>query len=248
MSNQQNNKTEDLQLCKEFLINVSAYRVITRNDVEYNNALKNAKKLLDDMNNGNLDEKFIENEIIKGFLNKWRCRLEKAKSGEISGEIKDFLEKDEIKNYLNKLKKYSLEDLAEIPEVKEIYPKIKAVIGPTCASKFLHILLPKLFVMWDGKIRKEYKENYNKEIKDNGKGYYKYLVKMNEIREILESECSKIGIQPNVEKYLNDKFGFDYTIAKYLDEYNWVKYNFTGIEDLLAKIFPVIKIIFEKEY
>ena len=230
VSKQPKNNGNNLGLCKEFFINVALYRIITGNDVEYKEAITNAKNLLKRINKGNIADELIKVGII-GFLNKWRCRYAKEKSS----KIKEFLRKNKIKDYLNKLNSYSLKDIAENPEGVEIREKIKGIyqkirdeklMGPTCASKFLHILFPKLFVMWDDNIRKKYKEDYNEEIKDNGKGYYKYLVKMNKIKESLESECSKIGIQPNVEKYLNDKFGFDYTIAKYLDEYNWVKYNY----------------------
>ena len=105
-------------------------------------------------------------------------------------------------------------------------------IERTDTSKILHAILPELFVMWDDKIRngiwkKKKKDGWKKPKKFNGKSYAYYFLplmrdKANEVIEsyIKEHDCDH-------RKAINgiSRQGSNYTLAKLLDEYNYVKYT-----------------------
>jgi hypothetical protein len=104
----------------------------------------------------------------------------------------------------------------------------------TDASKIIHTILPKLFVMWDVKIRdgiwKKHKKDKWRRPKTNkfiGTEYAKYFLPLmkeeanNAIESyIKEHDCDR-------KKAINgiSKEGSNYTLAKLLDEYNYVKYT-----------------------
>lgn len=94
--------------------------------------------------------------------------------------------------------------------IKNIYKEFKSVVGQTGASKALSLLNPKLFVMWDTKIRGRLKKFLIKGI-DNGKNpehYLKFLKGTNLI----------------IKRYkLEDKVNQSSPIAKKIDEYNYVE-------------------------
>lgn len=101
------------------------------------------------------------------------------------------LTRDKIKNVLNsnkknliKLENLSITELNEShkKEILKIFGSFKKVFGQTGASKALSLLNPKLFVMWDTKIRSELKKNI-KGIKNGEKSLYffKFLLGIKKI-------------------------------------------------------------------
>jgi len=78
-------------------------------------------------------------------------------------------------------------------------------VGPTAASKALHLVAPNLFMIWDRKIRNYY------ELGDNGGEYVRFLLNMKRWLKKLE---------PTIMK-LQDKY--QKSCTKIIDEYNWIK-------------------------
>jgi hypothetical protein len=81
-------------------------------------------------------------------------------------------------------------------------------MGDAAASKALHLLQPRLFVMWDKELRRSAPE-----------GYGAYLLQMHSFARRLAEEAPA----DDVEGYLKERLGYGTrkTLAKYLDEYNW---------------------------
>jgi len=80
-------------------------------------------------------------------------------------------------------------------------------VGPTAASKTLHLVVPNLFIIWDRAIRNHYA------FKENGAEYVRFLVNM---QFWLKKLKSPIGA-------LQGRYGK--SITKIMDEYNWMKCN-----------------------
>jgi hypothetical protein len=78
-------------------------------------------------------------------------------------------------------------------------------VGPTAASKALHLVAPNLFMIWDRAIRNHYV------FKENGAEYVRFLVSM---QIWLKKLKSPIGA-------LQSRYGKSCT--KIIDEYNWMK-------------------------
>lgn len=99
----------------------------------------------------------VLNELIEGFLNLWGCRV--PKTLETAGAIRSTLIRvsDAITalagdNILQVDLSYGATGRRDL--IAETYEILQTVhrVGPTTASKILHILNPALFVMWDGAI------------------------------------------------------------------------------------------------
>jgi len=124
----------------------------------------------------------------------------------------------ELKAKLASMDKSILEiDLDQMSdEIKEIFEKISNIknVGPTSASKILHLLRPQLFMMWDMDIAKTYR------VKPSPTGYLEFLKRCQLILRSIIREYQDIGIK-DPEQYLIKKFGKPLT--KLFDEYNWLK-------------------------
>jgi hypothetical protein len=102
-----------------------------------------------------------------------------------------------------------------VPEMLPLYNGVLELkrgirtMGDTAASKFLHVLLPDAFVMWDNNI------------KPFAAGYSDFLIEMHGLARRLVTQS---GIAPDaLEEHLRQHLGYGVrkTLAKYLDEYNW---------------------------
>ena len=93
-------------------------------------------------------------------------------------------------------------------------------MGPAAASKTLHLLQPRLFVMWDKEISRSAPD-----------GYGAYLLEMHRLALRLAEEA----LIDDVEAYLQELLSYETrkTFAKYLDEYNW--FEAVGREQLTAR-------------
>ena len=116
--------------------------------------------------------------------------------------------------------------------VRNLYKSAKVRnIGPTAISKILHLLNPGLFVMWDDEIRKKWKKKYPR-INESADGYLEFLrAVQGEVKEAIEEELgrSRKSEQEIVEEICttlpSKKLGSEYrtkTLAKLVDEYNWI--------------------------
>jgi len=82
-------------------------------------------------------------------------------------------------------------------------------VGPTAASKVLHLTCPDLFVMWDTAIRNKGYGKYN----GDGKDYFEFLSEMKEIANALESTIMD----------LQQRYGE--RVTRLLDQHNWMKFT-----------------------
>ena len=98
----------------------------------------------------------------------------------------------------------------------------------TDASKIIHIILPKLFVMWDNSIRNGmWKDRkWKKPKKFKGEEYVAFLLLMrNEAKDIIDRYREQKHCPPKQAISEIEKKGSDYTLAKLIDEYNYIKYT-----------------------
>lgn len=149
---------------------------------------------------------------IKGILLllfTWNFAAQKTKklNFENVGEI---LQKCESE--LEELEKYTIENIDEkaAEKIKKIFCEFKKVMGQTGASKALSLLNPRLFVMWDTKIRKRLGKELIPGI-ENGEKPQHYILFLKGIRKIIS------------EYRLKEKLPTDAILAKKVDEYNYVK-------------------------
>jgi hypothetical protein len=93
-------------------------------------------------------------------------------------------------------------------------------MADAAASKALHLLQPRLFVMWDKEIRRSAPE-----------GYGSYLLQMHALARRLLDEAPT----DDIEAHLQELLGYETrkTLAKYLDEHNW--FEAVGREQLTAR-------------
>ncbi len=189
----------------------------------------------DSPNPDNLDVPNIVDTIV-GFLQGYGCRI--AHTPQLARAIQEAFR--ETVPYLQALYQFeitkvdfnhSIEVNRRRKTVKEVvqhlysrYDQIKH-IGPTTTAKLLHILQPRLFVMWDEDIANYY-HTCDPQINQTPKGYYAFLAKIQQFAKIVNQEFQKAvsNTQQTPANYLSDKLEIEppKTLAKYLDEYNWV--------------------------
>jgi hypothetical protein len=96
-------------------------------------------------------------------------------------------------------------------EVKPLFDEFSTAFGQTGASKALSLLNPKLFVMWDTRIRKELNKKLIKGI-GNGETGESYVTFLKGMQRIIEEFKLESKLPPNS------------IIAKKIDEYHFVKF------------------------
>jgi hypothetical protein len=91
-------------------------------------------------------------------------------------------------------------------------------LGQTFGSKLAHVMNPRLFVMWDNKIRQS--------ARNRGlRSYLEFLAWMGDEGRSVISGFDKLKIGGDPAGFLSQKFGYSpgKTLAKFLDECNWVR-------------------------
>ena len=174
------------------------------------------------------------------FLNIWGCRI---KSGDESEKVLLSVIKENLQ-LLTFLSKYKIEQIDFDYKLFEnnFYIKIKDLIiliylrfrhvefkfGATATAKILHILVPELFVMWDKAILEYYHANDLK-VSDSGPGYVHFLMAMKELAISINEQFQSNVNHPftkdkDLSLYLLRETNSNHpkTLAKFLDEYNWV--------------------------
>ena len=171
----------------------------------------------------------VLNKLIIGFLNPWGCHV--PRKVETARAIRQSLAR--VAHGSTALAHRSLLDCDLSYGVAAIggpmarsYEELRAVerVGPTVASKILHVLNPALFVMWDAAIRKHFSSVLGRNL-DTGADYVAFLAHMQELAKSVVRDFSlRHEHTLAVELYLSEQLGLDapVTLAKFLDEYNWV--------------------------
>ena len=163
---------------------------------------------------------------LVGLLNRWACRLSTAHApGALAGWLRDHLAELEDVEALTILDPRVPERAEELGALHDgLIAAMRAggvkSMGDAAASKALHLLRPRLFVMWDKEIRRSAPE-----------GYGAYVLQMHALALRLADEAPT----DHVEAYLQERLGYDFrkTLAKYIDEYNW--FEAVGREQLTAR-------------
>ena len=103
--------------------------------------------------------------------------------------------------------------------IRHLFSQFANFLGATGASKALHLLLPKLIVIWDSKIREDY------EVEANADGFLQFqklskkLVENALIDFIKEYHVTRDGA---IKRILELRYGKKIkTLAKLIDEFNW---------------------------
>lgn len=160
-------------------------------------------------------------EDIEYLLMKWNQRV----------PVDEIKLRKTVKQVANKVKTWDLVKMnlwnyhKEITEIFRIFVNTakpdkngKQKKNYTSASKALHILNPKFFVMWDYKIRDGYGCCENEE------GYFNFLLRcQKEIEKIISTYESDYPSGPEISQKIYE--GPPKSIVKLLDEYNIAKYT-----------------------
>ena len=176
----------------------------------------------------------VQELILSGFINRWRCRV--INSPESARAIQEAVFR--ISPLLSSLAGAAIEGvdfgksihrrdttLTTIETIDEVYRPLASIgfrFGRTAASKLLHLLQPSLFAMWDGPIWHAYKSR----LRQAGRRFT-YSLFLQEIQRMARDvcvDCRQMGVRGDPSAYLSGCLGYSppKTLAKYLDEYNWV--------------------------
>lgn len=151
-------------------------------------------------------EKTIQGILLLLFC--WNFAAKETKKLTIS-KVQEVLENNKAE--LSQLEGFSLLTINKSCEelVKKIYKEFRSLFGQTGASKALSLLNPKLFVMWDTKIR----NRLGKIIKNiyNGESPESYLNFLYGIKDIA------------IKFNLQEKLPHDAILAKKIDEFHFAK-------------------------
>jgi len=203
---------------------------------------------------GGSDLEKIEEVVVMQFLNDWgRCRIPGYKTQEIASGIAHELEKLDPADR-EALSALSIVDVGagrlsenRVGRIVKLYDDLRLIdgCGPTVVSKILFILFPKLFVMWDGFIRNHWRSSELPIPTDDGKGYVAFLDRMGDMaRGVSDDYRETLGRRDRPEDYLSRTLYAEpktKTLAKYLDEYGWMKITIIGAippQDMLSDLFP----------
>lgn len=115
---------------------------------------------------------------------------------------------------------FNNEEVAEA--IKRIYTRLIKVenLGPTGASKVMHLLNPELFVMWDNNVRDKIRpDNEGRKFAGNADGYLDFL---RWIRKELDEAVEDRSLE-EIRTEIGGDYVRDKTLAKMADEYCWWK-------------------------
>ena len=143
----------------------------------------------------------------------WQDELLKVIHRNIGEKIQsynDFILKDVSKEELKREEK----------NISSIFDKLRPIFGQTCSAKFLHLLIPDFFPLWDAVIRtntrRAYKKTYNDKMpSDDGSGsfYFKFMNVQLDFIKMYNKELDEIS------KY------FKKPLLRITDRYFWILSN-----------------------
>jgi len=208
-----------------------ATKLFTKDEVAYDSAWVKAKEI-DWKNLHNLSVEEVKEKVIR-FLNRWKCRL--PCTDDLGNRIKNTYR--QLISHLGVLKDETLEDI-DFGEIKSfgneklenkeiichVFDKISEMgaygYRPVPASKLLHMVNQKLFVMWDNNIGRRYVP------KLDGYNYAcRFLPRMQqEANEAIDTFIKDRGLdRSDAIKEIENRCGRP--LAKLVDEYNYIKYT-----------------------
>jgi len=218
---------------------LKAAELFMKDPYGYDYAYRCARETIDWRNLHNLSKEEIINRVIE-FLNDWGCRLESTYFDKIASGLKDTF--GQIISFLKAIENETLEDI-DFSKVKKVDDKdfnhfqiIHLIFVRFCnigyrfrwvaASKTLHMVLPRVFVMWDNPICKALGLDLS-----THSYAYNFLPQMKqEANEAISTymqyhNCERdVAIRSIIEKS-REISGYEKTLAKLVDEYNWIKYT-----------------------
>ncbi len=158
----------------------------------------------------NMIEKGFETEAFLFILSTWNFATFRYAMKDF--DLNNFKQVvKSLKPYFEKfngqtIEKINLNDYES--DIKYIFETLSKINGIqyTGASKLMHLTIPEVFIMWDGYIRKEWGFK-----KGNAEDYFNFLKKM-------QQEFK--GVHKGKER----------TLAKCIDEYNYVKFTLPALE------------------
>jgi len=219
------------------------YAIVTQGDKAYWK-VEQERKFIDDFVRAPTSSKInrVESVVVERFLNRWGgCRISSEKTSRIAGEMVKQLKTLEAAD-LDSLSALSIGDVGAgrlsdncATRIKNLYDALLSIdgCGPTVVSKILFVLFPKLCMMWDGFIRDHLKNCQQPIQRDDGQGYVAFLRhhggKM--ARSVSGDYRDTSGQKDRPEDYLSRRLYTKRkrkTLAKYLDEYLWIKITNIG--------------------
>ena len=152
------------------------------------------------------------------FLNRWNCRFPRDESrAAIGGWIAS--EAQALESVAG-LSITDREVVARVSELDRLHESLIALrrgdpriftMSDACASKLLGQMVPRLFVMWDSKIRVGFSS------------YGEFILKMHCLALMLRDELAPDDARADIDGYLQRVLAYPVRkpLAKYIDEYNW---------------------------
>lgn len=231
------------------------YAIVTQGDKAYWR-VDQSRKLIDGFVRApkGSDPEKIEKVVVEQFLNVWGlCRIPKGKMRGIANGIARELDKLDVeeRDFVSRL---SIGDVGagRLPDnsatcIRNLYVALRSIdgCGPTVVSKILFLLFPKLFLMWDWPIRDRLRKCEPPIPTDEGEGYVAFLRCGGEMAKSVSDDFrDTLGQKDTPEDYLSRKLyaqGNTKTLAKYLDEYLWIKITNIGAiakQDMPSDLFP----------
>lgn len=194
-------------------------------EVRYKHAYSKARAAFREKSISDLDEESVGK--LRWFANQWRNRTPPGILPELFAVLVGETQR------LSLLRDIALEtpDLEEsaLAEVQVIFNSLCNVqgFGPTGASKFLGILLPKLCVMWDNSIQQAYGERWR-----NVPRYSHFLQKVRRLALVVVEDAKQNHGVDDPSAYISWKLDISppFTLATFINHYLWL--TITRKEDL----------------
>lgn len=211
-----------------------AAKLFKNDPVAYDVAYLRARKAIDWKSLHLLSNDDIK-RVVLGFLNDWKCRLPLEHFDKLADAVKSTCER--ATPYLEALNNETLEDInfEEKKKVDGRHPTISGIIYTVfsmfcgighrfrwvAASKTLHMINSKLFVMWDNPICKGYF------LKLNASSYaYEFMPLMKQhANEAVDTymKYRNCGRETAIKEIMSSCYGK--TLAKLVDEYNYMRFT-----------------------
>jgi hypothetical protein len=166
---------------------------------------------------------------IESLIREWNkksfYRFRPKQLNKISPDIQSFLRQEGSRIESLESKTLGHLDLSDIQLVSELYWKLSEYdsIGQTGASKALHMMMPRLFVMWDDNIASAYHRLHGGHKVQEALCYQQFMRTSNEVAAAVLSKTSEEELST---KHPNFKaIGYKKTLAKMLDECNYAEFT-----------------------
>jgi len=143
----------------------------------------------------------------------------------ISPDVESFMKKEGHQIESLEVNTLGHLDPSEIQLTSDLYEKLSKYesIGRTGASKVLHMMVPKVFVMWDDNICDAYHLLHSGHKAQEGTCYRQFITTSNEIADSVLSKTSEEELSIKHPSF--QVSGFKKTLAKMIDECNYARFT-----------------------